>query len=106
MKITSNKQILEKVNELTYNINYGTLKAGSDTNINITFADVSHISVTKTCQCTMPTIELLPQGGFDMKISYDPKKIGVINQSVFEKVVNNQNEQVVITLNLKGIIVE
>lgn len=106
MKITSNKQILEKVSDLVYNINFGVLKAGSDTNIKITFEDVSHISVTKTCQCTMPTIELLPQGGFDMLIGYDPMKIGTINQSVFERVVNNQNEQIVITFNLKGIITE
>lgn len=106
MKITSDKQILEKINDLTYNINFGALKSGSDTSISINFEDVSHISVTKTCGCTMPTILLLPQGGFDLSIKYDSKKIGVINQSVFEKVVNNKNEQITISFNLKGIITE
>lgn len=106
MKITSNKKILEKVNDLTYNINYGKMSPGDDTEIVINFKEVSHVSVTKTCQCTMPTIVLLPNGGFDIKISYDSKKIGVINQSVHEKVINDKKEQVVVTFNLKGLIIQ
>lgn len=106
MKITSNKTILKKISENTYDINFGTLKSGSDASIAINFENASHISVTKTCGCTMPTILILPQGGFDLVINYDSKKIGVINQSVFEKIVNNKNEQETITFNLKGIITE
>ena len=106
MKIESNKPVLEKINDLTYNINYGSLKKGSDTEIIIRFQDVSHVSVTKTCQCTMPTITLLPEGGFNIIIKYDPNKIGTINQSVFERVVNKKNEQSVITFNLKGLITQ
>jgi hypothetical protein len=104
MQIKSNKNILEKVNDFTYNINYGTLAAGSDTDLVINFKEVEHVSVTKTCQCTMPTIVLLPEGGFDMKVSYDSKKIGVINQSIYERVLNDKKEQVLVTFNLKGII--
>lgn len=104
MQITSNKNILEKVNDFTYNINYGTLAYGSDTDLTINFKDVEHVSVTKTCQCTMPTIVLLPEGGFDMKVSYDSKKIGVINQSIYERVLNDKKEQVLVTFNLKGLI--
>lgn len=106
MEITSNKNILEKVNDFNYNINYGTIKSGSDTSLTITFKGVNHLSVTKTCQCTMPTITLLPEDSFEMKVSYDSKKIGVINQSIFERVLNKNNEQVLITISLKGTIIE
>lgn len=106
MKIESNNPILEKVNDLTYNINYGVLKKGSDTEVILKFEGVSHVSVTKTCQCTMPTIIILPEGGFNIIIKYDSNKIGTINQSVFERVINEKKEQSVITFNLKGIIAE
>ena len=106
MKIESNKPILEKINDLNYNINYGSLKKGSDTDVIIKFEGVSHVSITKTCQCTMPTITLLPEGGFNIIIKYDPNKIGTINQSVYERVINEKNEQSVITFSLKGLITE
>jgi hypothetical protein len=106
MQITSNKSILEKVNDFTYDINYGTLASGSDTDLIINFKGVEHVSVTKTCQCTMPTIVLLPNGGFDIKVSYDSKKIGVINQSIYERVLNDKKEQILVTFNLKGLITQ
>jgi hypothetical protein len=106
MKIRSNKPILEKVNDFNYNINYGSLKKGSDTEIIINFQEVSHVSVTKTCQCTMPIITLLPEEGFNVIISYDSNKVGNINQSVYERVVNDKNEQILITFNLKGLILQ
>jgi hypothetical protein len=106
MKISSNKQILEKVNDLHYNINYGSLEKGSKTEIIINFQEVSHVSVTKTCQCAMPIVTLLPDGGFNLLISYDSNKVGNINQSVYERVVNDKNEQTIITFNLKGLILE
>jgi hypothetical protein len=106
MKIESNKPILEKVNDFNYNINYGALQKGSDTEVIINFKEVSHVSVTKTCQCTMPIITLLPEGGFNITISYDSNKVGNINQSVFERVVNDKNEQILITFNLKGLITQ
>jgi hypothetical protein len=106
MKIESNKPILEKVNDFNYNINYGALQKGSDTEVIINFKEVSHVSVTKTCQCTMPIITLLPEGGFNVTISYDSNKVGNINQSVFERVVDDKNEQTLITFNLKGLITQ
>ena len=54
----------------------------------------------------MPTIALLPEGGFTLTIEYDNQKIGVISQVVLERVVNNKNEQKLITFHLKGTIVE
>lgn len=106
MEITSNKNILEKVNDFTYNINYGTIAYGSSTDLIINFKDVEHVSMTKSCQCTMPTIVLLPEGGFNMVVSYDSKKIGVINQSIYERMLNKEGEQVLVTFNLKGLIKE
>lgn len=106
MEIKSNKPILEKVNDHNYNINYGTMKKGSDTQVIINISGVTHLSVSKTCQCTMPTIVLLPDGSFDMIVSYDKEKVGTINQAIYERVENEKKEQVLITFNLKGLIIE
>jgi hypothetical protein len=106
MQITSKKNLLEVVKNEVYDINFGTIKKGSDTEVIINFKDVNHINVSKSCGCTMPTIELLPEGGFNLKIVYDNKKVGVINQFVIEKVVNTENQQLSITFNLKGTILE
>lgn len=106
MQITSKKNLLEVVKNEVYNINFGTIKKGSDTEFIINFQDVNHISVSKSCGCTMPVVELLPGGGFNLKITYDNNKIGVINQFVIEKVINTENKQLSITFNLKGTILE
>jgi hypothetical protein len=106
MQITSKKNLQEVVKNEVYDINFGTIKKGSDTEVIINFQDVNHVSVSKSCGCTMPTIELLPEGGFNLKIIYDNNKIGVINQFVIEKVVNTEKKQLSITFNLKGTILE
>lgn len=106
MKITSNFNLKENVENQDYEINYGTIKKGSDTKVIVTFSDVSHIVVTKSCGCTMPKIELLPEGGFNLIIEYDNQKVGVISQAVWESTLNNRGEQVVTTFHLKGTIVE
>ena len=54
----------------------------------------------------MPTIELLPEGGFNLIVSYDNQKLGVINQAIWERVVDENNNQKLITFNLKGTIVQ
>ena len=54
----------------------------------------------------MPTIQLSPEGGFTLTIEYDNQKVGVISQAVWERVVDEKNEQRLITFNLKGTIVE
>jgi hypothetical protein len=104
MQITSSKNLQEVVKNEVYNIDFGTIKKGSDTEVVINFQDVNHAAVSKSCGCTMPTVELLPQGGFNLKIVYDNKKIGVINQHVIEKVITTENKQLTITFNLKGTI--
>lgn len=106
MKIESQFKLVQNVENEDYDINFGTIKAGTDTKVVIKFSDVNHLSVTKSCGCTMPTIELLPEGGFTLTIEYDNKKIGVISQVVLERIVNNKNEQKVITFHLKGKIIE
>lgn len=106
MKIESEFNLRKNVENENYDIDYGTIKKGSDTKVVIQFRDVNHLSVTKSCGCTMPTVELSPEGGFDLTIEYDNQKIGVISQVVLERIVNNKNEQQLITFNLKGKIVE
>lgn len=106
MQITSKKNLQEVVKNEVYDINFGTISKGSDTEIIINFKDVSHVAVAKSCGCTMPTIELLPEGGFNLKITYDNNKIGVINQFVVETVIDTENKQSQITFNLKGTILE
>ena len=106
MKIESNKKLKENVENADYDINYGTIKAGSDTKVVIKITGVNHFSVNKSCGCTMPTIELLPEGGFNLIVSYDNQKLGVINQAIWERVVDENNNQKLITFNLKGTIVQ
>jgi hypothetical protein len=106
MKIESKFNLVQNVENESYDINFGTIKKGADTKVVIKFSDVNHLSVTKSCGCTMPTITLLPEGGFNLIIEYDNQKIGVISQVVLETVVNNKNEQKVVTFHLKGTIVE
>ena len=106
MQITSKKNLQEIVKESVYDMHFGTLKKGSDTEFIINFKGANHLSVSKSCGCTMPTIELLPEGGFNLKVVYDKNKVGVINQYILEKVVNTENKEVTITFNLKGTIIE
>lgn len=106
MQITSKRNLQEVVKNEVYNIDFGTIKKGSDTEVIISFKDVNHVAVSKSCGCTMPTIELLPEGGFNLRIVYDNNKIGVINQYVIEKVLNAENKQLSITFNLKGTILQ
>jgi len=106
MKIESKFNLVQNVENESYDINFGTIKKGADTKVVIKFSDVNHLSVTKSCGCTMPTIALLPEGGFNLIIEYDNQKIGVISQVVLERVVDNKNEQKVVTFHLKGTIVE
>lgn len=106
MKIESTFNLKENTENLDYDINYGVIKKGSNTKVVIKFSDVNHMTVTKSCGCTMPKIELLPEGGFNLIIEYDNQKVGVISQAVWERVVDEKNEQRLITFNLKGTIVE
>ena len=102
MKIESSFKLVENVKNENYDINYGTIKKGSNTKVSIKFEDVNHFSVAKSCGCTMPIVELLPEGGFNLYIEYDNQKEGVISQAVWERVVDNENNQKLITFNLKG----
>lgn len=106
MEITSKFNLVENIKNTDYDINFGTLKKGSNTKVVVNFKDVNHVVVTKSCGCTMPKIELLPEGGFNLIIEYDNQKIGVISQAVWETTLNNKGEQTVTTFHLKGKIVE
>ena len=62
MKITGSPQLKEVVKNQEYNIEYGTIKYGDNTLVNIKLEDVEHVSVSKTCGCTTPTVEIQPNG--------------------------------------------
>lgn len=104
MNITSTSNKLQAVKEnQTYNINYGVLRKGSDMKVEIFLEGVSHLTYTKSCQCTTPNIEIL-ENGVKLTINYDKNKIGTINQYV-EEIVREGQEQKKIRFNLKGQIV-
>lgn len=103
MKITTDERVKEVSENTSYIIQYGTIKKGTDTAVSITIEGAEHLSVTKTCGCTMPSVISSP-GRIDLVISYDSKKMGVINQRVIEKVLDKGVEKS-ISFNLTGTIV-
>ncbi len=105
MIITGSPQLKEVVKNQEYNIEYGTLKRGDGTQINVKITDVEHLSISKTCGCTTPTVEV----GVDevnISISYDNQKVGTINQRVTERCSDKSGAQKTIIFNLKGNITE
>ena len=105
MKIESEFKLKQNLENIDYDIDFGTINRGADTKVIIKFTDVSHISLRKSCGCTMPKIELLPEGGFNLIVEYDNQRLGVISQAVWETVIDEHKEQRLITFNLKGKIV-
>lgn len=105
MKITGSPQLKEVVKNQEYNIEYGTIKYGDNTLVNIKLEDVEHVSVSKTCGCTTPTVEIQPNG-VAIAVSYDNKKLGTINQRVTERCTDSTGTQKIVVFNLKGNIIE
>lgn len=105
MKIESKSNLVENLKNQDYTINLGSLLRGSKAEAEILFSNVSHLTVSKTCGCTMPRIELLPDGGFKMYINYDSQKVGTISQKVYERVIDENAKEHLITFNLKGQII-
>lgn len=103
MNITLKSQfnLQEIVKDKVYNLNYGNLKKGSDTNAIINIAGVTFLSFKKSCGCTNPSIVLNLDNSFDVNIAYNNTKIGVINQWVKIKIQEQEDE---IVFNLKGTI--
>lgn len=105
MKITSNFNLTKVVENEIYDIDYGNLAKGSHTKVEVKFEDVDHLVVRASCGCTTPEIILLPEGGFSLIVSYDSNKVGVINQSVVERVLDKNKKELVVTFRLRGTIV-
>jgi hypothetical protein len=105
MKITGSQQLKEVIKNQEYNIDYGTIKHGSNTLVNIKLEGVQHVSVSKTCGCTTPTVEIQPDAVM-IAVSYDNKKLGTINQRVTERCTDSTGTQKTINFNLKGNIIE
>lgn len=101
MKITStsNRLVEDRPNQI-YTIEYGSIKTGTDTRLEILFEDATYLKYGKSCQCTAPSVEIL-DNGFKLIIHYDNKKMGTINQYV-DAFVKDGEEQKKVRFNLKG----
>lgn len=101
MKITLESNIIKvKEENKAYDVNYGNLKKGSNTKVDVLFEDVEYITHKKSCGCTSPTITILDKG-FNLSIQYDSNKVGTINQ--YLEITTTENQKV--RFNLKGQIV-
>ena len=105
MIITGSPQLKEVVKNQEYNIEYGTLKKGDGTQINIKITGVTHLSISKTCGCTTPNVEI-GVNEINISINYDNTKLGSINQRVTERCTDKSGSQKTIIFNLKGNITE
>ncbi len=105
MTITGSPQLKEVVKNQEYNIEYGALRRGDGTQINVKITDVEHLSISKTCGCTSPSVEI-GVNEINISISYDNQKIGAINQRVTERCLDKSGSQRTIIFNLKGNITE
>lgn len=105
MIITGSPQLKEVVKNQEYNIEYGTIKHGDNTLVNIKIENIEHISVSKTCGCTLPVVNKI-EDGISLAISYDNTTLGTINQRVTERCMGKDGGQKTIIFNLKGNITE
>lgn len=96
--------ITEKTENQNYDINYGVLKKGANTEVNVNFSGCNFLSFRKSCQCSQPEVTLL-NDGFELTIKYDSKKIGTISQYIEITVEEENKEQKKVRFNLKGQIV-
>lgn len=102
MKITSTSPNFKQIEEnQAYEINYGAIKKGSNTKVEILFEDVEYLSHSKSCGCTNPEITLL-NNGFTLTIKYDSLKVGTINQQVKVNTMDKEKKTTKIIFNLKG----
>lgn len=106
MKLGLTSKIEEIEKDKEYKLNLGTLKKGTEISekIQILGEDIAHLAITKSCGCTMPSVQILPDG-VEITISYDNNKVGIINQWVLERYLEN-GEQKTLKINLSGQIQE
>ena len=108
MKISTetNFKFTEKEVNKTYELDFGTIKKGTDTTAKVLFEYADHLTVKKSCGCTTPTIEILGNNIFNLIIQYDKNKNGTINQWVKETVLDSTTgKQTEVKVELKGTIV-
>lgn len=88
---------------LIFDINYGDIKTGGNTTVDVFIHDAIHLKSERSCGCTEPQIEIQFDGSPKLSIIYDNNKTGIINQYVIETVLDNQTgKEVDIRFNLKG----
>jgi len=105
MEIVKNEKFEELLENEAYDLNLGTLKVGAniEETLKLVGENLTHISITKSCGCTMPKV-IIASDGITINISYDSNKIGIINQWVKERYLDNGTQKE-IRINLKGEIV-
>lgn len=105
MKIISSLLIKTIIESHTYEIEYGAIKRGNLAEATVLIENADHLSVRKTCGCTMPEVQIGVDGGIILIIRYDSNKVGVINQSIYETLLDKEtNTQKIITFKLSGTI--
>ena len=102
MELIKNQKLEEIVKNEGYNLNLGVIQKGTNINETIKLQGLGlvHMSISKSCGCTMPTVTTASDG-ITINITYDNNKVGIINQWVKERYIEN-GVQKMLTINLKG----
>jgi hypothetical protein len=106
MRVLGSSRLVEVSKDTEFDINFGEIKKGSDISEKIILEgdDLAHLAISKSCGCTMPSVQILVNG-VEITIAYDSNKVGVINQWVNERYLED-GVQKNIKINLKGVIKE
>ena len=106
MRVLGSSRLVEVSKDTEFDINFGEIKKGSDISEKIILEgdDLAHLAISKSCGCTMPSVQILVNG-VEITIAYDSNKVGVINQWVNERYLED-GVQKNIKVNLKGVIKE
>jgi hypothetical protein len=102
MRVLGSSRLVEIHKDIEFDINFGEVKKGSDISEKIILEgdDLAHLAISKSCGCTMPSVQILVNG-VEITIAYDSNKVGVINQWVNERYLED-GVQKNIKINLKG----
>jgi hypothetical protein len=89
-----------------YIFDYGLLKKGDNTDININISDgynISNIQVTSSCGCTVPKILIADKKNFNLEISYNSNLLGHFYKKITAKF-KSENQLKSVIINIKGVV--
>lgn len=106
MRVLASNKLVEINKDVEFELNFGQVKKGSELSEKIILEgdDLAHLGISKSCGCTMPSVQILVNG-VEITIAYDSNKVGTINQWVNERYLED-GVQKNIKINLKGTIEE